>query len=103
MTDHLAFLTRAMAASPDHSMTVRALAIMLYLGGLRSPVLSRDMAHAIDLPKPTVSRLTSHLAKLGLIEKTRGDKDKRDCWLVATEQGRAFLSDAVTAPAKVAA
>lgn len=102
MSDYLAFLTRSLDASPDSTMTVRALAIMLFLGPKRKAVLSRDVAVALNLPKPTVSRLTGHLTKVGLLEKDRAGKDKRDCWIRPTEKGRAFVAS-VTAETALAA
>lgn len=102
MSEHLDFIQRALDASPDNTMTVRALAIMLYMAESRKAVLSRNLAQALRLPKPTVSRLTRHLWKIGLLEKDRNGKDKRDCWLRPTEKGRAFVAS-VTAETALAA
>lgn len=102
MKTYLAFLQSALAESPDSRLPVRSLAIMLYVSEQRFPVLSRNVAQELRLPKPTLSRLGKQLQKIGLIEKNRGKKDARDCWLTPTEKGRAFVA-AITSDAALSA
>lgn len=92
MQHYLGFLTRALAHSPDNRMPVRALAIMLYVAQSPKAVLSRTLAADLNLPKPTVSRLTRHLSAIGLLNKARGTKDLRDCWLELSDAGKAFVA-----------
>lgn len=92
MRAYLNLLIRVIATCPDPKITVRTLTILIYLTGQRFPVRSRDLARALDLPKPTVSRLIRALARIDFIEFGKGDKDQRDCWVSPTEKGRAFVA-----------
>lgn len=102
MKHYLDFLKRVLVGTPDAALTVRSLLIVVYLSGERAPVLSRNLAKALALPKPTVSRLVKSLVRMGLVERYRGKKDRRDCLLMVSEKGRAFATDIAAETARAA-
>lgn len=92
MNDYLAFLVRIMREHPSDALTPRLLAVIFVLAQRNKPTRTRDIAAELGIPKPSFTRLGNHLVHLGYASKVRGGKDARDCWISATEPGRAFVA-----------
>ena len=69
--------------------SVRQLAIVLWLFE-NDATKSRDIAKALNVPKPSVSRAIDGLCIMGLTERKRGKEDARDSWVKLTAKGREF-------------
>ncbi len=70
-------------------LTARQLAIIGVAMDAGQPLRVKDMAEAIKVEKPVVSRALDRMEREGLLERRKG-KDKRDCFIHVTDAGRAF-------------
>lgn len=62
---------------------------------LRGETLNGDLANAVDLKQATVSILVDKLQKRELVERRKGDTDRRRVWIRITQKGEAILRDAL--------
>ena len=60
----------------------------------RGEMLTGDLARAVDLKQATISILLDKLQDRGLIERRRGESDRRRVWVHITEQGKSTLQSA---------
>lgn len=67
--------------------------VILYCLKNKPGLVARDVCLVTGLPKNSISRAVSELLGKGLIERTRGQKDKRAKPLSLTEQGQAILKE----------
>lgn len=56
--------------------------------------LTGDLARAVDLKQATISILIDRLQEGGLVERRRGEDDRRRVWVHITEKGLAALEGA---------
>jgi len=52
----------------------------------------KDIAHATDVVKSTVSYYIDVLEKKGYVRRVRGEKDKRDVFVVPTEKAKTWIA-----------
>ncbi|MCB9992970.1 MAG: MarR family transcriptional regulator [Hyphomicrobiaceae bacterium] len=71
-----------------HSPYALAEARLLYEIWARGPVRSRELAETLDMDPGQLSRLVKALARRGLIESRRDEKDGRVFWLTLTSKGK---------------
>lgn len=82
----------AFVKSPAYiELTTRQLAVLGMAMNAVQPLKVKDMAAAISVKKPIVSRALDRMEREGLLERRKG-KDKRDCFIHVTDAGRAFRS-----------
>lgn len=60
----------------------------------RGEMLTGDLARAVDLKQATISILLDKLQERGLIERRRGETDRRRVWVAITADGSATLNSA---------
>jgi DNA-binding MarR family transcriptional regulator len=70
-------------------LTIRQLAIIGVAADAVEPLRVKDMAAAIKVEKPVVTRALDRMERDGLLERKKG-ADKRDCFIHVTDAGRAF-------------
>ena len=70
-------------------LTARQLAIMGVAMAAQKPLKVKEMAAAIKVEKPVVTRALDRMVREGLLERRKG-KDRRDCFIHVTDVGRAF-------------
>lgn len=70
-------------------LTLRQLAIIGVAADAVEPLRVKDMAAAIKVEKPVITRALNRMERDGLLERKRGS-DRRDCFIHVTEAGRAF-------------
>ena len=76
--------------SPEYvDLTTRQLAILAVVMNAPQPPRVRELALALHVQKPVVTRSLDTLMKLGLVERHRGH-DRRDRFIHVTDAGRAF-------------
>lgn len=93
MSAEFAFLLRAIEHSPsNHGVTARHLAALIHLSEQRSAIRSCDLATALGIPKPSVTRLMQFLGMLHLTKRRHGVRDGRDCWVEITPEGRELVA-----------
>ena len=58
-----------------------------------------DLAHVVELPHPTVTRIVDSLSERALVYRTQGDPDRRRVWVRLSSRGTSLLErlDAVAA------
>lgn len=61
---------------------------------LRGETLNGDLAASVDLKQATISILVDKLQQRGLVERRKGESDRRRVWIRITEEGEAILRDA---------
>ena len=74
-------------ALSHNSMTVRQLAVLLYLFPQKEKLSLRKVAHEIGIPKPGTCRAYDGLCRMGLIKRERSRNDMRDVYAILTEAG----------------
>ncbi len=88
------------ATDAGRTMTVRQLLGLMHLANATRPLKLHQVATALGLQKPAVTRLATELARLGLITRQRPKDDLRQCFLTITDAGRTFLAqEPAAAPA----
>lgn len=78
-------------AGGPHGYTLRQLAILATVMKSAEPPRVRELASALRLEKPIVSRAISVLEGAGLVERQRG-RDRRECFVVPTPAAHVFRS-----------
>ena len=53
----------------------------------------RELAEALDVTPPVVTGIVDRLVLHGLIQRVRGQQDRRVQWLVLSDKGRALQND----------
>lgn len=71
-------------------LTARQLAIIGVAMDAGQPLRVKDMAAAIKVEKPVITRALDRMEREGLLERRKGAEDKRDCFIHVTDAGRAF-------------
>lgn len=70
--------------------------VLLFLGNLETTgVRIGDLAQAVNLSQPALSRLVARLEDRELIERSKTDDDQRAVFITLTEAGRAMLARAI--------
>lgn len=68
--------------------------IVLEIVASRSHVQPKDIAAKAGVGQATATSLVDKLEARGLVERTRGEHDRRLVWVSATEEGRQLLEGA---------
>ncbi len=74
-------------------LTARQFALLLAIFMRPGPHSVRELAQALDLPKPAVTRALDVLERLGFIRRKRDQTDRRDVSVHRTVKGAVFLYD----------
>jgi DNA-binding MarR family transcriptional regulator len=75
----------------EHGLTGPQLAVLQEADRL-GPVTAGALARAVHLSQPTVSGILDRLNKRGLVDRRRGDRDRRSVIVTVTTLGQAALS-----------
>ena len=76
-----------------HGLTAPQLAVLRVIGACPA-VTPGEIARMVHLSQPTITGILARLAQRGLIEKSRGDRDKRSQHLSLNAAGRQLLDSA---------
>ncbi len=68
--------------------------LVLQLLKTRGETLTGDLARAVDLKQATISILLDKLQDAGMVERQRGDSDRRKVWVRITQLGAEALKGA---------
>jgi DNA-binding MarR family transcriptional regulator len=74
---------------PD--LTNRQMAIMLLVTLDKNPHTVRGLARTLDVSKPVVTRALNRLGALGYLRRERDENDRRNIFVVPTDEGADFL------------
>lgn len=98
MTPHNSdILTAWMASVIDYvrsgypDLTNRQLAVIMLAALTDGPHTVRGMAHKLGVSKPVITRALNKLGALGYLRRQRDDHDRRNVFVVITDEGASFL------------
>jgi DNA-binding MarR family transcriptional regulator len=74
---------------PD--LTNRQMAVMLTVSLTDGPHTVRGIAKHLGVSKPVITRALNKLGSLGYLRRQRDENDRRNIFVVSTEQGADFL------------
>ena len=72
-------------------LSLRQLAILLQVYLLPPPHTVRGLASTLDVTKPVVTRALDTMGELGLVERVRDEKDRRNVVVKRTVAGSLYL------------
>lgn len=78
---------------PEKRLTFAEFAILCRLDAAGGSLKTSDIADYQGSLRPTMTHRTKHLATLGLIERLKGDADRRNVVCRISEEGRAYIHD----------
>lgn len=79
--------------SASIDLTSRQFALLLAIFMRPGPHAVRDLARALDLPKPAVTRALDALERQGFVRRKKDRDDRRDVSVHRTVKGAVFLYD----------
>lgn len=83
--------------SAVHGISVNEFLLMLHLERAAAHRLSRvDLAKRMHVSASTITRMAAPMEKIGLVDRQVDDRDARLVFVVATQAGRAKLSEALS-------
>ncbi len=86
---HAATLEHLRIIGPD--LTIRQMAILLHIYLASPPHTVRGLAAKLGVTKPVITRALDTMGAMGLVKRTRDDKDKRNVIIKRTVEGALFV------------
>jgi DNA-binding MarR family transcriptional regulator len=74
-----------------HDLTMRQMAILLHIYMVPPPHTVRGLAATLGVTKPVVTRALDTMGELGLVERVRDDRDRRNVVIKRTVGGALYL------------
>lgn len=74
-----------------HDLSVRQMAILLHIYLVPPPHTVRGLAATLDVTKPVITRALDTMGDLGLVTRTRDERDKRNVIIKRTLAGALYL------------
>lgn len=94
--NHIALLGRVVdrvVADPEMpDLTLRQLGVLMRVEASKKALSVKDMAPALNVSKPAITRAIDRLADLGLVDRRGGTMDRRLIEVRATAKGVGFLT-----------
>ncbi|MFN7025720.1 MAG: MarR family transcriptional regulator [Pseudorhizobium sp.] len=86
---HRVTLQQVRSEAPD--LNLRQLAILLQVYLVPPPHTVRGLAAELDVTKPVITRALDAMGELGLVDRMRDDKDRRNVVVKRTVAGSLYL------------
>ena len=81
-------------SSPRESrMTFAEFAMLCRINVLARPLTTTEIATYQNVLRPTMTHRTKHLSEMGLLERSKGDSDRRHILCAITDGGEAFVRE----------
>ncbi|HWU62703.1 MAG TPA: MarR family winged helix-turn-helix transcriptional regulator [Ensifer sp.] len=77
--------------SEAHDLTLRQMAILLQIYLVPPPHTVRGLAATLHVTKPVITRALDTMGALGLVDRVRDDKDRRNVIIKRTVAGALYL------------
>ncbi|WP_275787224.1 MarR family transcriptional regulator [Pararhizobium gei] len=74
-----------------HDLTLRQMSILLQIYLLPPPHTVRGLAGILGVTKPVVTRALDTMGELGLVSRTRDERDRRNVLIKRTVDGALYL------------
>jgi DNA-binding MarR family transcriptional regulator len=76
-----------------NNMTVRQLAVLQVLYTTGDPMMLRDIAMKLKVPRPSISRAFDGLWRAKMLVRRRSEEDRRDMFGMLTEKGKKLIEE----------
>ena len=86
---HAVAVGQVLAAEQD--LTLRQMAILLQIYLVPPPHTVRGLAARLEVSKPVITRALDTMGAMGLVDRIRDDKDRRNVIIKRTVQGALYL------------
>lgn len=77
--------------SEAHDLTLRQMAILLHIYLIPPPHTVRGLAATLNVTKPVITRALDTMGAMGLVDRVRDDKDRRNVIIKRTVAGALYL------------
>lgn len=77
--------------SGEPDLTNRQMALLLLVHLTHGPHTVRGLARGLGVSKPVVTRALNRLGALGYLRRQRDDSDRRNIFVILTNEGTKFL------------
>jgi DNA-binding MarR family transcriptional regulator len=74
-----------------HDLTLRQLAILLQIYLVPPPHTVRGLAATLDVTKPVITRALDTMGQMGLVDRARDERDRRNVIIKRTVSGALYL------------
>jgi DNA-binding MarR family transcriptional regulator len=74
-----------------HDLTLRQMAILLHIYLVPPPHTVRGLAATLNVTKPVITRALNTMGAMGLVDRVRDDKDRRNVIIKRTLAGALYL------------
>ncbi|WP_322882962.1 MarR family winged helix-turn-helix transcriptional regulator [Sinorhizobium medicae] len=75
----------------SRDLTLRQMAILLQIYLVPPPHTVRGLAAALDVTKPVITRALDTMGALGLVDRSRDERDRRNVIIKRTLEGALYL------------
>ncbi|KQV84444.1 MarR family winged helix-turn-helix transcriptional regulator [Rhizobium sp. Root1220] len=75
----------------DRDLTLRQMAILLHIYLLPPPHTVRGLAATLNVTKPVITRALDTMGQMGLVDRARDERDKRNVVIKRTVGGALYL------------
>ncbi|MCO6176882.1 helix-turn-helix domain-containing protein [Ciceribacter sp. RN22] len=75
----------------NRDLTLRQMAILLHIYLVPPPHTVRGLAAALSVTKPVITRALDTMGEMGLVERVRDDRDRRNVVIKRTVGGALYL------------
>jgi DNA-binding MarR family transcriptional regulator len=75
----------------DRDLTVRQMAILLHIYLIPPPHTVRGLAATLNVTKPVITRALDTMGEMGLVDRARDDRDRRNVVIKRTVGGALYL------------
>lgn len=84
-------VTLAQVRRDDHDLTLRQTAILLQIYLVPPPHTVRGLAATLGVTKPVITRALDTMGEMGLVDRVRDDRDRRNVIIKRTVAGALYL------------
>ncbi len=81
----------AQVRTNEHDLTLRQMAILLHIYLMPPPHTVRGLAANLNVTKPVITRALDAMGAMGLVDRVRDEKDKRNVIIKRTVKGALYL------------
>ena len=75
----------------DRDLTLRQMAILLHIYLVPPPHTVRGLAATLDVTKPVITRALDTMGQMGLVDRVRDERDRRNVIIKRTVAGALYL------------
>ncbi|MBB3290753.1 MULTISPECIES: MarR family winged helix-turn-helix transcriptional regulator [unclassified Rhizobium] len=84
-------VTLAQVRREDHDLTLRQMAILLQIYLVPPPHTVRGLAATLGVTKPVITRALDTMGVMGLVDRVRDERDRRNVIIKRTVTGALYL------------